>query len=61
MQNLPALVDPNSPAFTQFAIEHVFPGTGSVFVAIALIFFSFTTILAYYYIAETNVVYLTRE
>lgn len=60
VQNLPEAVDPNSPAFTQMAIEKVFPGAGSIFVAIALIFFSFTTILAYYYIAETNVVYLTR-
>ena len=60
VQNLPEAIDPNSPAFTQMAIEKVFPGAGSIFVAIALIFFSFTTILAYYYIAETNVVYLTR-
>ncbi|VUD64919.1 Sodium/proton-dependent alanine carrier protein [Thalassocella blandensis] len=60
VQNLPEAFDPNSPAFTQMAIEKVFPGAGSIFVAFALIFFSFTTILAYYYIAETNVVYLTR-
>ena len=31
-----------------------------VFVAIALFFFAFTTIMAYYYIAETNIRYLTR-
>jgi len=54
-------VDPNSPAFTQYAIESVFPGVGKVFVAIALFFFSFTTILAYYYIAETNVSYILRS
>jgi ABC-type sulfate transport system permease component len=30
-------------------------GVGKPFIALALFFFSFTTILAYYYIAETNV------
>jgi AGCS family alanine or glycine:cation symporter len=33
---------------------------GKPFIALALFFFSFTTILAYYYIAETNVTYLKR-
>mgnify|MGYP000359695859 CR=1 FL=1 len=36
------------------------PGFGKPFIALALFFFSFTTILAYYYIAETNVAYLKR-
>ena len=45
----------SSPAFTQLALESVMGGFGKVFVAIALFFFAFTTILAYYYIAETNV------
>jgi AGCS family alanine or glycine:cation symporter len=36
------------PGFTQSAMDSVFPGFGSYFVAIAL-FFAFTTILAYYY------------
>ncbi|MEK8060210.1 alanine:cation symporter family protein, partial [Burkholderia contaminans] len=35
-------------------------GFGAAFVAMALFFFAFTTILAYYYIAETNVAYLSR-
>jgi AGCS family alanine or glycine:cation symporter len=39
----------------------VFFRFGSYFVAIALFFFAFTTILAYYYIAETNISYLTRN
>lgn len=38
-----------------------FSGIGSYFVAIALFFFAFTTIIAYYYIAETNVAYITRK
>lgn len=58
VQNLAAEVAANSPAFTQAAVEHVLPGVGNPFVATALFFFSFTTILAYYYIAETNVTYL---
>jgi AGCS family alanine or glycine:cation symporter len=45
-------------AFTQAAIESQIPGFGEAFVAIALTFFAFTTIMAYYYIAETNVSYL---
>ncbi len=35
-------------------------GFGKVFVAVALFFFAFTTLLAYYYIAETNVAYIRR-
>lgn len=61
VQNLAATVDANSPAFTQHAIESMFPGVGIPFVAVALFFFAFTTILAYYYIAETNVSYLMRN
>lgn len=45
-------------AYTQAAIESVIPGVGAAFVAIALFFFAFTTIMAYYYIAETNLAYL---
>jgi len=55
-----AATDPNSPAFTQTALEHVFPSVGALFVAIALFFFAFTTVLAYYYQAETNLAYLRR-
>ncbi len=49
------------PAFTQAAVESVLPGFGSIFVAAALFFFAFTTIVAYYYIAETNVAYINRK
>ncbi len=61
IQNLPADIQANSPAFTQFALERVIPGVGKPFVAIALFFFAFTTLLAYYYIAETNVAYIRRS
>jgi AGCS family alanine or glycine:cation symporter len=54
-------VQANSPAFTQLALESVMGGMGKTFVAIALFFFAFTTLLAYYYIAETNVAYIRRS
>ncbi|WP_028456432.1 alanine/glycine:cation symporter family protein [Chitinilyticum litopenaei] len=47
--------------FTQSAVESIFPGFGAIFVGIALLFFAFTTILAYYYIAETNLTYLVQK
>lgn len=60
-----------SAIYTQAAIDKAFNGheafdenyigPGSYFVAVALFFFAFTTIMAYYYIAETNVAYLTRK
>jgi len=58
--NLPATIDPNTPTYTQLAVDSVMPGIGKPFVAVALFFFAFTTLLAYYYIAETNVAYLRR-
>ncbi|NML16521.1 alanine:cation symporter family protein [Azohydromonas sp. G-1-1-14] len=49
------------PGYTQAAVESVLPGFGASFVALALMFFAFTTIVAYYYIAETNVAYINRR
>lgn len=46
------------PANTQAAIDTVWPGGGPGFVAVALFFFAFTTLIAFYYIATTNLVYL---
>ncbi len=46
------------PGFTQAAVESVFPGVGASFVALAIMFFAFTTIVAYYYMAETNLEYI---
>lgn len=59
VNNLGANVEAGS-GYTQAAIESVLPGFGAGFVGIALLFFAFTTIMAYYYIAETNVAYLFR-
>lgn len=60
VQNVDAATEIGSAAFTQMALLSVFGGFGQAFVGIALFFFAFTTILAYYYIAETNVAYLNR-
>jgi len=49
------------PGFAQFAVEAVMPGYGAGFVAAALFFFAFTTIIAYYYMAETNIAYINRR
>ncbi|OLO28193.1 sodium:alanine symporter [Alkalihalophilus pseudofirmus] len=51
---------PAGAGYTQAAIESVLPGFGAAFVAVALFFFAFTTIMAYYYMAETNIAYLIR-
>jgi len=58
VENLPGVAP--GPAFTQAAVETVVPGFGAPFVALALMFFAFTTIVAYYYMAETNVQYINR-
>lgn len=60
VQNLPADTIIDSPAFTQIGLQSVLGGFGTMFVAVALFFFAFTTLLAYYYIAETNVAYIRR-
>jgi|TARA_B110000438_G_scaffold146070_1_gene140634 AGCS family alanine or glycine:cation symporter len=48
------------PIYVQSAFETILPGLGASLLAISLFFFAFTTILAYYYIAETNVTYINR-
>lgn len=58
-ENLPG-VD-FGPEYTQFAVASQFPSLGAGFVAVSLLFFAFTTIMAYYYIAETNLSYLIRN
>lgn len=48
-------------AWTQMAVSTVFPTAGAGFVSIAIFLFAFTTLMAYYYIAETTIVYLDRK
>ncbi|MEB2780568.1 alanine/glycine:cation symporter family protein [Algoriphagus sp. C2-6-M1] len=59
VENLPGVAF--GPEYTQFAIASQFPSLGAGFVAVSLLFFAFTTIMAYYYIAETNLSYLLRN
>ncbi|WP_068598591.1 alanine/glycine:cation symporter family protein [Vaginella massiliensis] len=47
--------------FTQAAVSNHFPRIGNGFVAISLFFFAFTTIMAYYYYAETNITYILKK
>lgn len=61
IQNLDAGVNPNSASFTQMAVDSALPGFGKIFVATALFFFAFTTIIAYYFIAESNLAYIRRS
>jgi len=60
VQNIAGDIAANSPAYTQIAVESMFTGVGKPFIAVALFFFAFTTILAYYFIAENNVAYIQR-
>ena len=58
VENLPGT---DYTGFTQAAVSSVFPSFGNGFVAIALFFFAFTTIMAYYYYAETNITYIFKN
>lgn len=45
---------PVGPGFAQVGFDTLWSGAGASFVAISLAFFCFTTLVAYYYMAETN-------
>lgn len=46
---------------TQYAYEMVFGSVGGIFIAFSLLFFAFSTIIGWYYYAETNVRYLFKS
>ena len=50
----------NYVGYTQSAVDTVFAGFGSQFVSVAMVFFAFTTLMAYYFYAETSVIYLFK-
>ncbi|HBS63923.1 MAG TPA: sodium:alanine symporter [Stenotrophomonas sp.] len=52
---------PEGAGYAQAGVEAVLPGWGSAFVSIAIFFFAFTTIMAYYYMAETNLSYINHN
>lgn len=58
VENLPGIEA--GAAFTQNAVSIHFPAFGNEFVAVALMFFAFTTVMAYYYIAESNIDFLFK-
>ena len=49
------------PAYTQAALDSVLPGWGAAFIAVAMFFFAFTTLLAFGFYSDTNVAYLLRH
>jgi len=51
----------NYVAYTQSAVDTVFTGFGSQFVSIAMVLFAFSTLMAYYFYAETGIIYLFRR
>lgn len=60
VQNAPELGN-NYAGFTQSAVDTIFAGFGSEFVSIAMLFFTFSTIMAYYFYAESSIMYLFRD
>lgn len=51
----------NYVAYTQTAVDSVFGGLGGAFVSISLIFFVFTTVMAYYFYSESSLIFLFRK
>jgi AGCS family alanine or glycine:cation symporter len=58
-QHVPGV--PEGPVWTQSAIDTLIPGVGGPFVAVALFFFAFTTLMAYAFYTESNVAYLFKK
>lgn len=51
----------NGVQLTQMALSNEIGSSGDVFIAIALLFFAFSSILGNYYYGESNVRYLTKK
>ena len=59
LANAPELGN-NYAGFTQSAVDSVFSGFGSQFVSVAMVFFVFSTIMAYYFYSESSIIYLFK-
>ena len=59
VENLPG-IDAGT-GYTQAAIDTLLPGMGSAFIAVAIFFFAFTTILSFGFYADCNVAFLFRN
>lgn len=49
------------PLYTQQAIDSVLPGWGAQILAIAILFFAFTSVMFYMYMADTGLAYIKRS
>lgn len=56
VENLPGIE--GGVGFAQAAIDATIPGYGSPFIAIAIFFFAFSSIIAFYHYAESHLIYL---
>ncbi len=59
VNNLPGIGQGTS--YTQAAIDSVFPGWGSAFIAVAMFFFAFTTLLSFAFYSDCNVSYMFKK
>lgn len=57
--NIPGI--PDGPIWTQKALDTFISGFGGPFVAVALFFFAFTTLMAYAFYAESNIAYIFKK
>lgn len=55
------LMSESASLMTQNGFENVFPGIGAKFVSLSLTLFSLTTIVGWYFFAESNVKYLSQD
>lgn len=60
VSNVPELGN-NYVAYTQTAVDSVIGGLGGAFVSISLIFFVFTTVMAYFFYSESSIMFLCRN
>lgn len=49
------------PLYTQAAIDSILPGWGSQILSIAILFFAFTSVMFYMYMADTGLAYIKRS
>lgn len=59
IENLPGVAA--GTGYTQAAIDTLVPGLGSAFLAVAIFFFAFTTILSFGFYADSNMAYLFKN
>lgn len=59
--NLPKHIVEHGPIYTQLGVDAHFTGVGAPFVAIILSLFAFTTLISYYFQAESNLYFLFKK